>query len=94
MKSLRQIHDRDRLTVICNLHTLDTARTYCTRIIGMRAGEMVFDGPASDLTSDVAREIYGADEDLNEAVTSTSLGVPTSVTSDVPHHSTANSATF
>ncbi|MGA1207022.1 MAG: phosphonate ABC transporter ATP-binding protein, partial [Litorivicinaceae bacterium] len=78
MKSLRQIHDRDRLTVICNLHTLDTARTYCTRIIGMRAGEMVFDGPASDLTSDVAREIYGADEDLNEAVTSTSLGVPTS----------------
>lgn len=94
MKSLREIHDRDRLTVICNLHTLDTARTYCTRIIGMRAGEMVFDGPASDLTSDVAREIYGADEDLNESVTSTSLGAPMRVSSDVPHHSTANSATF
>ena len=57
MKSLREIHDRDQLTVICNLHTLDTARTYCSRIIGMRAGEMVFDGPASELTSDVAREI-------------------------------------
>ena len=92
MKSLREIHDRDQLTVICNLHTLDTARTYCSRIIGMRAGEMVFDGPASELTSDVAREIYGADEDLNEAVTSTSLGAPHSVPSDVSHQSTANPA--
>lgn len=92
MKSLREIHDRDQLTVICNLHTLDTARTYCSRIIGMRAGEMVFDGPASELTSDVAREIYGADEDLNEAVTSTSLGAPQSVPSDVSHQSTANPA--
>ena len=92
MKSLREIHDRDQLTVICNLHTLDTARTYCSRIIGMRAGEMVFDGPASELTSDVAREIYGADEDLNEAVTSTSLGAPHSVPRDVSHQSTANPA--
>ena len=92
MKSLREIHDRDQFTVICNLHTLDTARTYCSRIIGMRAGEMVFYGPASELTSDVAREIYGADEDLNEAVTSTSLGAPHSVPSDVSHQSTANPA--
>lgn len=73
MKSLREIHERDNLTVICNLHTLDTARTYCTRVIGMRGGEMVFDGPASELTSEAAREIYGADEELNEAMTSTSL---------------------
>jgi phosphonate transport system ATP-binding protein len=73
MKSLREIHDRDNLTVICNLHTLDTARTYCTRVIGMRGGEVVFDGPASELTSEAAREIYGAEEELNEAMTSTSL---------------------
>lgn len=73
MKSLREIHDRDGLTVICNLHTLDTARMYCNRIIGMRGGVVVFDGPSSDLTSEVARDIYGADEALNEAMTSTSL---------------------
>lgn len=94
MKSLREIHDRDQLTVICNLHTLDTARTYCSRIIGMRAGEMVFDGPASALTSDVARDIYGADEDLNEAVTSTSLSAPLGAPNGVAHQSTAGSATI
>ena len=73
MKSLREIHDRDNLTVVCNLHTLDTARTYCSRVIGMRDGEIVFDGPANELTSDAARAIYGAGEELNEAMTSTSL---------------------
>jgi phosphonate transport system ATP-binding protein len=73
MSSLREIHERDGLTVICNLHTLDTARTYCDRVIGMRAGEIVFDGPAHAVTTDVARDIYGADESFDEGVTSTSL---------------------
>ncbi|MFO7989721.1 MAG: phosphonate ABC transporter ATP-binding protein, partial [Desulfotignum sp.] len=34
MTALREIRDRDHLTVLCNLHTLDTARTYCDRVIG------------------------------------------------------------
>ena len=78
MRSLREIHDRDNLTVICNLHTLDTARTYCSRIIGMRDGKVVFDGAAEDLTAEAARAIYGASEDLNEAMTSTSLAIASS----------------
>jgi len=73
MSSLREIHERDHLTVICNLHTLDTARTFCDRVIGMRAGDIVFDGPAHAVTTDVAREIYGADESFDEGVTSTSI---------------------
>jgi phosphonate transport system ATP-binding protein len=73
MDALREIHERDGRTVICNLHTLDTAREYCDRVIGMRAGEVVFDGPASALTLSAAREIYGAGEEFNEAATSTSL---------------------
>lgn len=74
MDALRKIHDEDGLTVICNLHTLDTARTYCDRVIGLRAGELVFDGPGSALTAQAAKEIYGVDGELNEAATSTSLG--------------------
>jgi len=74
MTALREIHERENLTVICNLHTLDTARTYCDRIIGMRAGRIVFEGRPADLTTDAAREIYGAGEAFNEATTSTSLG--------------------
>ncbi len=73
MKSLREIHERDRLTVICNLHTLDTARRYCGRVIGMLSGRVVFDGAPDELTPTVVREIYGADQDLDESVTSTSL---------------------
>jgi phosphonate transport system ATP-binding protein len=73
MKALREIHERDGKTVICNLHTLDTARTYCDRIIGMREGEIVFDGTAEQLTPSMVRQIYGADGELNEAATSTRL---------------------
>jgi phosphonate transport system ATP-binding protein len=73
MTSLRDIHDREGLTVICNLHTLDTARQYCERVIGMRQGMIVFDGPSSELTHEAAREIYGADAAFDESMTSTSL---------------------
>jgi phosphonate transport system ATP-binding protein len=73
MDALREIHERDGRTVMCNLHTLDTAREYCDRVIGMRGGVVVFDGPAADLTPAAAREIYGADEGFSERSTSTSL---------------------
>jgi len=73
MDALREIHERDNKIVLCNLHTLDTARTYCDRVIGMRDGFVVFDGPPSELSTDVAREIYGADESFNEAATSTAI---------------------
>lgn len=73
MDALREIHERDNKIVLCNLHTLDTARTYCDRVIGMRDGLIVFDGPPADLSTDVAREIYGADESFDEAATSTAI---------------------
>jgi len=76
MDSLREIRDRDELTVLCNLHTLDTARTYCDRVIGMLQGRIVFDDVPALLTAKVVRDIYGAEEELNEAVTSTSIVRP------------------
>ncbi|MBC7137730.1 MAG: phosphonate ABC transporter ATP-binding protein [Defluviimonas sp.] len=75
MDTLRRIHDEDGRTVIANLHTLDTARRYCDRVIGMRAGRIVFDGTPELLTTAAAREIYGADAGFSEAATSTSLEV-------------------
>ncbi|MFD1912447.1 phosphonate ABC transporter ATP-binding protein [Halodurantibacterium flavum] len=73
MDTLRRIHEEDGRMVIANLHTLDTARRYCDRVIGMRAGRIVFDGTPEQLTTGVARDIYGADESFSEASTSTSL---------------------
>lgn len=76
MQSLRDINQNDSITVITNLHTLDTARSFCERIV---AGKVVFDGGSNDLTEAAARRIYGADglEDaFSEAVTSTSFAAP------------------
>ena len=78
MEALRRINQEDRITVLVNLHTLDTARTYCDRIIAMRAGRVVFEGTPDELTRDRLKHIYqieGADFELDESVTSTSLGL-------------------
>ncbi|TNC71322.1 phosphonate ABC transporter ATP-binding protein [Rubellimicrobium roseum] len=79
MDALRRIHEEDGRTVICNLHTLDTARAYCDRIVGMRDGRVVFDGTPEQLTRGVARDIYGADESFSEEATSTSIDRPPAV---------------
>ncbi|MEY3005308.1 MAG: hypothetical protein RLZZ491_2484 [Pseudomonadota bacterium] len=80
MDTLKRINVEDGRMVIANLHTLDTARQYCDRVIGMRDGRMVFDGTPAQLTTDVARDIYGADDSFNEAATSTALTRPENTT--------------
>jgi phosphonate transport system ATP-binding protein len=71
MDALRRINREAGITVICNLHHLDTARSYCERIIGMQAGRVVFDGSPQDLSMEKAVEIYGAEaegDELREAL--------------------------
>ncbi|MBY6004516.1 phosphonate ABC transporter ATP-binding protein [Salipiger bermudensis] len=80
MEALRRIHDEDGRMVIANLHTLDTARRYCDRVIGMRDGRIVFDGTPDQLTTGVARDIYGAGADFSEDATSTEIREPVAVT--------------
>jgi phosphonate transport system ATP-binding protein len=59
MDALLRINKHFGITVICNLHSLDTARTYCDRLVGMAQGRVVFDGVPSALTNETARELYG-----------------------------------
>jgi phosphonate transport system ATP-binding protein len=73
MDTLRRIHQEDGRTIVCNLHTLDTARRYCDRVVGMRAGRIVFDGAPEELTTTVARDIYGGDDSFSENATSTEI---------------------
>jgi len=82
MDALRDINEREGITVITNLHTLDTARNYCERIVGMAAGRVVFDGRPSELTADAVKQIYGTDKDgasIDETMTSTSINIPAAV---------------
>ncbi len=75
MDALRDINRRDGITVLCNLHTLDTARAYCDRIVGMAQGRIVFDGAPEALDEATVRAIYGAgDHALDEHITSTNIG--------------------
>ena len=85
MESLRKIHDEKKLTVISNLHTLDTAKTYCDRIIGMKDGAVVFDDLPEKLSDKLAREIYGAeaDEAFEPQVTSTEIRTKNKLNDDV-----------
>ncbi len=80
MDALKRINVEDGRMVIANLHTLDTARRYCDRVIGMRDGRVVFDGTPDQLSTSAARDIYGADDTFNEAATSTSI--PTDTAAD------------
>jgi phosphonate transport system ATP-binding protein len=78
MDALRDINHQDGITVLCNLHTLDTARAYCDRIIGMAQGRIVFDGAPEMLDEAAVGSIYGtADQALDERITSTSIGTAT-----------------
>src|ERR1043166_7721256 len=58
MDALLRINKHFGITVICNLHSLDLARNYCDRLIGMAAGRVVFDGAPETLTDHIARELY------------------------------------
>ena len=59
MKYLQQIGRELGITVIVNLHFLDLATAYADRIIGLRDGALVFDGPGADCDEKVFEDIYG-----------------------------------
>ena len=47
------------ITTLVNLHDVELAKEYARRIVGIRAGEIVFDGKPSELTREVLIRIYG-----------------------------------
>ena len=61
MDQLRAINTERGITIVINLHSLDLARSHCSRIIGMAGGRIVFDGRPDELGPDALKLIYGAD---------------------------------
>jgi phosphonate transport system ATP-binding protein len=59
MDDLRSISVQRGLTVLVNVHVIDLARRYTTRIIGLRDGELVYDSPADAATDADFEQIYG-----------------------------------
>ncbi|EEM95113.1 Phosphonates import ATP-binding protein phnC [Bacillus thuringiensis IBL 200] len=59
LDDLKKINEDFGITTIVNLHSIDLARQYATRIIGLHAGEIVFDGLVEEATAEKFAEIYG-----------------------------------
>jgi len=59
MRDLRRINQDLGITTIINLHFLDLARSYGKRLIGLRDGELVYDGDIADVDDNTFRGIYG-----------------------------------
>lgn len=66
METLRRIAAEAGLTVITSLHHVEYARRYADRILGLRGGQIVFDGSPVELTAAALRDIFG--EFLTEAL--------------------------
>lgn len=65
MNQLHTVSQEKKLTCIVNLHQVDYARKYATRIIGIKKGQVVFDGTTEELTEAMVENIYrGKEEQL------------------------------
>jgi phosphonate transport system ATP-binding protein len=63
MDILARINREDGCTVIVSLHQVDIAMKYCPRVVALKQGEIVYDGPSSALNAPLLRELYGVQAD-------------------------------
>ncbi len=63
MEILEKINKELKVTIIANLHHLEIAEKYCTRIIGINDGRVIFDGKANELTDKILEKIYEGEKE-------------------------------
>lgn len=69
MGDFLKINKNLNITVIANMHHVDMALNFADRIIGIKEGVIVYDGPSKKVTNDVLKQVYGrelSDDDLME----------------------------
>ena len=67
MGDFKRINQEMNISILINIHHVDLALEYADRVVGIRAGEIVFDGPASLITKDLLDQIYsGSAESTSE----------------------------
>lgn len=63
MRLIRELcAERKPLSAIINIHDVTLAQTFAERIVGLRLGEIVYDGPPAGLTAEVLTQIYGEED--------------------------------
>jgi phosphonate transport system ATP-binding protein len=76
MELLTDIAVERDVPVLINIHEVDLAEKYADRILGLHDGELVFDGPAADLTSESKGIIYRGEEPPESATAVDTSGLP------------------
>jgi phosphonate transport system ATP-binding protein len=77
MRDLQRINRDLGITTIVNLHFLDLARVYGERIIGLRAGDLVYDGTSAQADESVFRDIYGRSLTADDLLGEVGAALPT-----------------
>ena len=58
MNDFKRINEEMNISILINIHHVDLALKYATRVIGIRAGRIVFDGPIASVTQELLDEVY------------------------------------
>ena len=61
LRYIEELNRKDGITVVCSLHFLSLARRYGTRILALKAGQIVFDGLPAEIDETRFKAIYGED---------------------------------
>ena len=59
MNDFKRINEELNISIIINIHHVDLALKYADRVVGIKAGQIIYDGPSSEVSHDVLTEIYG-----------------------------------
>lgn len=68
MDDFKKINKELNMSVLINIHHVDLALKYADRVIGIKAGEIVYDGPATKVDSEVLKQIYGRELSADEVM--------------------------
>jgi len=71
MEALQELNRKDEMTVLVTLHHVDYALKYCSRIVALKAGRILYDGPAKGLDRQMLIDIYGPE--IEDALISETL---------------------
>ena len=58
MGDFKRINEEMNISILINIHHVDLALKYATRLVGIRAGEIVYDGPVDGVTQEILDSIY------------------------------------
>ena len=58
MSDFARINKEMNISILLNIHHVDLALKYATRVIGVRSGHIVYDGPTDKITKEILDEVY------------------------------------